>query len=256
MYNMYIGGIRFPVTPGKISYKINGRNETTDLISGGEVNIIKTTGLTDISISEILLPNSWNYPFAVYKNGFRNAWYYLDRLEAWKKRKKPVKFKITRRTPDGRVIFRPTNFKVTIENYEIIEDADKYGMDICVKLDMKQYRPWGAKKLKTGNVNLGSGKDTSKKSGKNGTGSKKQEASIKKTRDAKDPAGSYVVKKGDCLMYIARKELGDGTMWKEIYSLNQKVIEAETKKRGGKSSSNGHWIYPGTVLKLPGQGDT
>ena len=108
MYNMYIGGIRFPVTPGKISYKINGRNETTDLISGGEVNIIKTTGLTDISISEILLPNSWNYPFAVYKNGFRNAWYYLDRLEAWKKRKKPVKFKITRRTPDGRVIFRPT----------------------------------------------------------------------------------------------------------------------------------------------------
>ncbi len=212
MYNMYIGGIRFPVTPGKISYKINGRNETTDLISGGEVNIIKTTGLTDISISEILLPNSWNYPFAVYKNGFRNAWYYLDRLEAWKKRKKPVKFKITRRTPDGRVIFRPTNFKVTIENYEI--------------------------------------------SGKNGTGSKKQEASIKRTRDAKDPAGSYVVKKGDCLMYIARKELGDGTMWKEIYSLNQKVIEAEAKKRGRKSSSNGHWIYPGTVLKLPGQGDT
>lgn len=141
---------------------------------------------------------------------------------------------------------------MTIENYEIIEDADKYGMDICVKLDMKQYRPWGAKKLKTGNVNLGSGKDTSKKSGKNGTGSKKQEASIKRTRDAKDPAGSYVVKKGDCLMYIARKELGDGTMWKEIYSLNQKVIEAEAKKRGRKSSSNGHWIYPGTVLKLPG----
>lgn len=250
---MYIGGVLFPVTPGKISYKINGRNETTDLISGGEVNIIKTTGLTDISISEILLPNSWNYPFAVYKNGFRNAWYYLDKLEAWKKRKKPVKFKITRSTPDGRVIFRPTNFDVTIENYEIIEDADKYGMDVCVKLDMKQYRQWGAKKLKPASAdNLGSGKDTGKNTGKNSTGSKKQAASIKKTRNAKDPAGSYVVKKGDCLMYIARKELGDGARWKEIYSLNKKVIEAEAKKRGRKSSSNGHWIYPGTVLKLPG----
>lgn len=246
MYNMYIGGVRFPVTPGKISYKINGRNETTDLIDGGEVNIVKTTGLTDISISGILLPVFQYYPFAAYKNGFHNAWYYLDKLEAWKKRKKPVKFKITRSSPDGRVITRPTNFNVTIESYEIIEDAEKYGTDVCVKLEMKQYRPWGAKKLKP--ASTGSGKGT----GKNSTGSSKQAASIKKTRSAKDSAGSYTVKKGDCLMYIARKELGDGTRWKEIYSLNKKVIEAEAKKRGRKSSSNGHWIYPGTELKLPG----
>ena len=53
-------------------------------------------------------------------------------------------------------------------------------------------------------------------------------------------------------MYIARKQLGDGSRWKEIYSLNKKVIEAEARKRGRKSSSNGHWIYPGTKLKLPG----
>lgn len=250
---MYIGGVFFPVTPGKISYKINGRNETTDLINGGEVNIIKTTGLTDITIDEILLPVSQPYPFALYKNGFQSAWHYLDKLEIWKKRKKPVKFKITRQTPNGRVIFRTTNFDVTIEDYEIIEDASKYGMDICVKLKMKQYRYWGAKKLKTGSKdNMGSEKGNSRKTGKDATGSKKQEASIKKTRNAKDPAGSYVVKKGDCLMYIARKELGDGTRWKEIYSLNKKVIEAEAKKRGRKSSSNGHWIYPGTELKLPG----
>ena len=253
MYKMYIGGVLFPVTPGKISYKINGMNETTDLINGGEVNIIKTTGLTDITIDEILLPVSQPYPFASYKNGFNSAWHYLDKLETWKKRKKPVKFKITRQSPNGRVIFRPTNFEVTIEGYEIIEDASKYGMDICVKLEMKQYRYWGAKKLKTGSKNnKGSGKGSSRKTGKDATGSKKQEASIKKTRNAKDPAGSYVVKKGDCLMYIARKELGDGTRWKEIYSLNEKVIEKEARKRGRKSSSNGHWIYPGTKLKLPG----
>ncbi len=232
MYRMYIGGVLFPVTPGKISCKINGNNETINLINGGEANIIKSPGLTDISIGEILLPVFQNYPFAVYKKDFHTAWYYLDKLEIWKKRKKPVKFKLTRTTPNGKVIFRQTDFDVTIEDYEIIEDAEKYGMDICVKLDMKEYNFWGAKILKPDNSN--------------------NTASIKKTRNAKDPAGSYVVKKGDCLMYIARKQLGDGSRWKEIYSLNKKVIEAEARKRGRKSSSNGHWIYPGTKLKLPG----
>lgn len=36
---------------------------------------------------------------------------------------------------------------MTIEDYEIMEDVDKYGSDVCVKLNMKQYRHWGAKKL-------------------------------------------------------------------------------------------------------------
>lgn len=231
---MYIGGVLFPVTPGKISYKKNGSNETINLINGSEANIIKSPGLTDISIGELLLPAFQDYPFATYKKNFHSAWYYLDKLEIWRKRKKPVKFKITRATPNGKVSFRQTGFDVTIEDYEIIEDAEKYGMDICVKLDMKQYNFWGAKVLKPGNPD------------------NKNAASIKKVRNSKDPAGSYIVKKGDCLMYIARKQLGDGSRWKEIYSLNQKVIEAEAKKHGRKSSSNGHWIYPGTKLKLPG----
>ncbi|MDE6616436.1 MAG: LysM peptidoglycan-binding domain-containing protein [Lachnospiraceae bacterium] len=236
MYRMYIGGVLFPVTPGKISYKVNGSNETINLINGGEANIIKSPGLKDISIDELLLPAFQDYPFATYKKKFHSAWYYIDKLEIWKKRKKPVKFKITRTKPNEKFVFRKTDFDVTIEDYEIIEDAEKYGMDICVKIYMKQYRFWGAKILKPGNSN-----------NKN-----KNAAYIKKARNAKDPAGSYVVKKGDCLMYIARKQLGDGSRWKEIYSLNKKVIEAEAKKRGRKSSSNGHWIYPGTKLKLPG----
>ena len=37
-----------------------------------------------------------------------------------------------------------------------------------------------------------------------------------------------------------------------IYSLNKTAIEAAAKKYGRSSSSNGWWIYPGTVLKLPG----
>lgn len=47
---------------------------------------------------------------------------------------------------------------VTIEDYEIMEDADKYGSDVCVKLNLKEYRHWGAKKLVPKNKKTKSGK--------------------------------------------------------------------------------------------------
>lgn len=255
MYEMYIGKVCFPVTPGKITYKINGRNKTVTLINEGEVNLIKTTGLTDITIDSLLLPTFQEYPFSVYRNGFHTAGYYLEKLEKWKNKKKPVKFKLVSTTPwDSKLkLLSDTEYDVTIEDYEIIEDADKYGMDICVKLNMKQYRYWGAKKLrveKQGN-NIVTAKTGNKNPDKDSHKGNKKTAFVKKTRKSKDTPGNYIVKKGDCLMYIARKQLGDASRWKEIYNLNQKVIETEAKKRGRKSSSNGYWIYPGTKLKLP-----
>ena len=238
MYYMYINKVSFPVTPGKMTLKVNNQNKTITLINEGEVNLIKTPGLTDITIDELLLPSFQKYPFADYKrNEFLGATYYLGKLESWKMKKKPVRFKMVRSTPDGRKILWDTNLDVTIEDYEIIEDAERYGMDVAVKLSMKEYRYWGAKKL------------VLKKKGKNST-KKKAAAKKKKTRKSKEPAKTYTVKKGDTLMKIAKKQLNDAALWKSVYSLNKKTIEAEAKKRGRKSSSNGHWIYPGTKLKL------
>ena len=50
---------------------------------------------------------------------------------------------------------------------------------------------------------------------------------------------TYIVKKGDCLYNIAKKELGDGARWKEIYNLNKDKIE------------NPDLIYPDQKLTLP-----
>lgn len=69
-------------------------------------------------------------------------------------------------------------------------------------------------------------------------------------RPAKETA-VYAVKSGDTLWDIAAKHLGKGTRWKEIYTMNKTVIEAEAKKRGFSSSDNGNRIWPGTRLKLP-----
>lgn len=233
MYEMYIEKVLFPVTPGKLSVKINNKNKALTLINEGEVSLIKTPGLTDITVDELLLPAFTKYPFARYRNNkFRSAEYYLEKLEAWKKKKKPVQFKLLRATPDGRKLLWDTNFDVTIEDYEIIEDAENQGLDVKVKLVMKQYRNWGIKKLKK------------KKSGKYA----KSKAVKRKTKEKKK---YYIVKEHDTLLKIARKELNDGSARKELYTLNKKVIEKAAKEHGRKSSSKGQFLYKGTKLKLP-----
>lgn len=64
--------------------------------------------------------------------------------------------------------------------------------------------------------------------------------------------GEYAVVKGDTLWKIAKQTLGTPTRYAEIYDLNKSVIEETAKGRGKKDSSNGHWLFPGTTLKIPG----
>ena len=50
---------------------------------------------------------------------------------------------------------------------------------------------------------------------------------------------TYTVKSGDCLWNIAKKYLGDGSRYNEIYNLNKDKIK------------NPNLIYAGQVLTLP-----
>lgn len=66
-------------------------------------------------------------------------------------------------------------------------------------------------------------------------------------------AGStYTVVSGDTLWAIAKRYLGSGTRYTEIYNANSGIIESTAKAHGKSSSSNGHWIWPGEVLTIPG----
>ena len=232
-YLFYLNKMLCPIAPSKLELKIKGQNKSMTLIDQGEVNILKKAGLTEVSF-DLLLPNV-KYPFATYKSGFKSAKYFLDELEGLKTKNKPFQFIVTRTFPNGKMLF-DTNMKVSLESYTIKEDSGE-GFDVVVSVKLKQYRDYGTKICKISFA------------------STKPKLSTEKKRPSKDTSDNktYTVKKGDCLWNIAKKFYGKGAQWKKIYNANKSTIEAAAKKHGKKSSSNGHWIYPGTKLTIPSE---
>lgn len=80
-------------------------------------------------------------------------------------------------------------------------------------------------------------------------------ASIGAVGQAKGDASSgvtfYTVVQGDTLWDIAKRFYGSGMEYTGIYEGNRETIETAAKERGKKDSSQGHWIFPGTVLAIP-----
>lgn len=233
MYSVFMGKTLLPVTPSKIKTKVNNNNKMVTLLDEGEVNIVKKVGLTDISM-DVILPNQ-KYPYARYLNGFKRAKVYLDLFERLKNNKEPFQLIISRSLPKGSKLFY-TNIKVTIEDYEIDDDA-KNGFDITVKLKLKQYKEYGTK-----SVVIKQKSKNSKVVKKNGTRPKGSEP---------QKGTTYKVKYGDTLWGIAKRYYGDGSKYHKIYNSNKKKIEDDAKKHGFASSSNGNRIWPNLVLTIP-----
>lgn len=140
-YDFYLDKCLLPIAPEKLRIKINSANKTMTLMNEGEINILKTPQLSDIEF-ECRIPQI-QYPFAVYKSGFKGAAYFLNIFEQLKVEKKPFQFIVSRTMPSGKVLFS-TNIKVSLEDYEITEQA-KDGFDLTVKIKLKQYRDYGTK---------------------------------------------------------------------------------------------------------------
>lgn len=219
-YDVYLGAMLCPVAPSKIEMKIKGQNKTLSLINDTQINVLKSPGLTEVSF-DILLPNS-KYSFASYEMGFKKAEHFLNLLEAMKVERKPFWFKVVRFLPTNEITFL-TEMKVSLEDYTIKDDV-KEGFDITVSVKLKQYKDYGTKIVK---IIEDSDGDTV--------------ASVENTRsaDTAPTPKTYTVVKGDCLWNIAKKYLGDGRRYTEIYELNKDII------------TNPNRIYVGQVLKMP-----
>ena len=223
MYELYLGGILFPVAPEKITLKVKNRNKTVDLVDGGELNIIKAPGLTDISFS-VLLPNV-RYPFARYVSGYASAEYFLGVLEKIKSAGLVTRLVIIRRKPRGEVLY-DTNIPVTLEDYKAYDDV-KEGFDVTADISLKQYKSHAA-----GAVRIADNGD----------------ANIEESRDSdRQTPKTYTVKDGDCLWNIAKALYGDGTKYAEIYAANRDTIDG----RNAKSGNSKYTIYTGQQFIIP-----
>jgi nucleoid-associated protein YgaU len=167
----------------------------------------------------------------VYDDGFKNASFFLNELERLKNQVDesgkfiPFQFIVSRVTPNGVVLF-DTNIQVTLEDYKIIDDV-KNMFDVSVDITLKQYKTFGTKIVEI----------------------KESQATIESDRPSKNSPKkkTYTVVKGDCLWAIAKKYLGNGRRYVEIYELNKKVIDKRNKGTGNTK----YTIYPGQVFKLP-----
>ena len=142
-YDFYMDKCLLPVTPEKLTTKINNANKTVTLINEGEINLLKAAELTDVEF-ECDIPQV-KQPYAVYPSGFKGASYFLNYFEQLKTSKKPFQFIVCRKSPNGKKFFN-TNLKVSLEDYKITEDA-KEGFDLRVKIKLKQYREYGTKTI-------------------------------------------------------------------------------------------------------------
>ena len=199
-YEFFLGKCLLPVAPSKLEIKINNANKTLALINEGEINILKKPGLTDIEFT-CGIPQV-RYPYAVYKEGFRGADYFLDYFESLKNSRKPFQFIVCRVLPSDRKLFN-TNIKVTLEDYKLTEDAGD-GFDVTVKVKLKQWRDYGTK---TVNITMAASKPRA--------AAEPQREST--TSPAPAQAASYTVVKGDCLWNIAKKFYGNGSKYTVIY---------------------------------------
>lgn len=213
--------ITFPITPSELTISCGSKNETVTLIDEGDINILKSPSLTEVEF-EARFPMR-QYPYARQFIGFEEG--YKKTFDDLRESKKPFRFIVTRTTPDNKRTW-DTNLLMALEDMTFKESADE-GDDVLIKFKLKQYKDYSVRTL---------------------------ENQIKPRNDGNkaDTQKTYVVQEGDTLYLIAKKMYNDGSKWTGIYHANKNIIEETANKyRNGKGSSNGRYIYRGTVLVIP-----
>lgn len=182
-----------------------------ETIGFGEVSNLKKPNLRNIKM-EFFLPNDINLPFLQKKYTpnciIDKPLKYLNMLRMFKENAKPFRLLIARILPNGEEIFK-TNIKVSLEDYTVFEMAGEEG-DFTVELNLKEFKDINNKIIVP-----------------NSNG----EYTIQKNRSSKDVPKTYIVKKGDTLWNIAKREFNDEKLYKKLMQINN-ISEPKNLKVG------------------------
>ena len=132
--------IQLPVNPEEVTIVIPGRNETSEVVKLGEINILRTVGLKECTISSFL-PVDSNAPYVLTDGDFKEPDFYINFFNKIRADKKPARFIIS----DVGI-----NMLVGVEDFE-------YGLqaqddDTQYTLDLKEYKQYGSKVMKVNNA--------------------------------------------------------------------------------------------------------
>lgn len=200
--------IRLPVLPEKFKITMGTKDQSVDVAGLGEILIAQSRPATEFSFSSF-------FPAAAFP-GIAVSYVtkpttLKDKIVEWKNSTKPVHLIVTGLGID--VYCRITKFIPS----EAGGDVGTINYDIT----LKEYREPKVRQVK---VEV-----------------KTQTATVQNTparTDNTTQPTTYTVKKGDCLWNIAKKFLGNGALYTQIYNLNKNIIK------------NPNLIYVGQVLRI------
>jgi len=202
-----------PVTPATFKLRYRGKNERTALINGGEMTHIRHGEHAQIGF-ELSLPRK-RYPFARYERGFVQPERFLEHFLHLREARRPFRFILSRQAQSG-ILLANTNMRVTLESFDVVESA-KDGDDLLVSMNLREFREFATKRIDENKMVQ------------------------RPAREADEPPfeATHTVVRGDNLWNLARRYLGSGQRYPEIFALNRDQIQ------------HPNLIFPGQVLRLP-----
>ena len=217
--------LKFQVNPERLGKDIPSKGKGSEVVGLGEVNAPQTPSLATLSIQSFFWQDKNILPTALYV-----AW-----LEKWQASKKPAKFIVTRLN---------YSMYVTCERFYHEKRAGEEE-DVYYELDLKEYRPYGAKRI---------GVKPTPKSLFEKYSSLGSDAinfvpilidipTPSRTSTMKSGVNPYVTKEGDTVASISRKVFGTSSKWRVLYDANEAILSdyiAENKE-----------IPAGTKLTIP-----
>lgn len=201
--------IRLPVLPEKFDMSMGTKDQSVDIVGLGEILVAQNRPATEFSFSSFL--PSATFPGIQFSKIYEPKTI-RDKLIGWKNSTKPVHLIIAGLNID--CYCRITKFQPT-------EKGGDVGT-VHYSITLKEYRETQVRQVK---VEV-----------KTATATVQQNTA---RTDNRTTPKTYTVKKGDCLWNIAKKYLGSGAKYMQIFNLNKDKIK------------NPNLIYVGQVLALP-----
>lgn len=194
--------LHFPVNPQEVNIRREKKFETVNILSLGEIDFPQGEKVKDITFSSFF-PKTYDAGYCRY-SPLPDPQIAMNQLNTWMADKKPVQLVITETA---------VNVFVLVSSHASTFRGGEPG-DVYFDLTC---RTWREVKIRTA-----------------------ADTSSSQRVDLKPVPKTYVVKSGDSLWAIAKRNLGSGSRWEDIYELNKGVIGPSANK-----------IYPGQELVMP-----